>query len=214
MILSSTLTGRRFLSAATLELSLARPDSFSFEAGQSLRLFHAGAERDYTMISGPREPGLTLLVRLVPDGKVSSFLAEAPLGTPLRCSGPLGRLLFRPSDRGPVFVATGTGIAPFVSMVRSGVRGFTVLYGVRTPEELHYEDELARAADRLVACLSRGVSAGPNRFPGRVTGFVRSHLPAGAYDFYLCGRGEMIRDVTYLVDERFPGSRVFSEPFF
>ena len=39
-------------------------------------------------------------------------------------------------------------------------------------------------------------------------------LARRAYDFYLCGREEMIRDVTLLVDEAFPGSRVYAEIFF
>jgi ferredoxin-NADP reductase len=47
-----------------------------------------------------------------------------------------------------------------------------------------------------------------------VSEYVKSHLPARAYDFYLCGNENMVRDVTYLVDERFPGSRVYTEIFF
>ena len=51
-------------------------------------------------------------------------------------------------------------------------------------------------------------------FHGRVTDYLRDKLPVTAYDFYLCGRREMIRDVTLLVDERFPGSHIYTEPFY
>jgi NAD(P)H-flavin reductase len=102
-------------------------------------------------------------------------------------------------------------------MVRSGVRGFLLLHGVREPEELYYEELFRAAADEVVPCLT-GHGAGrrprPEAFSGRVTAYVEAHLPRKAYDFYLCGREEMIRDVTLLVDEAFPGSRVYAEIFF
>jgi NAD(P)H-flavin reductase len=49
---------------------------------------------------------------------------------------------------------------------------------------------------------------------GRVSDYLEAHLPDGAYDFYLCGRQDMIRDVTLLVDEKFPGSLVYAETFY
>lgn len=52
-----------------------------------------------------------------------------------------------------------------------------------------------------------------NAFRGRVTEYLSRSFQAGAYDFYLCGRSEMVRDVTFLVDELFPGSHVYSEVF-
>jgi benzoate/toluate 1,2-dioxygenase reductase subunit len=44
--------------------------------------------------------------------------------------------------------------------------------------------------------------------------FLEKNLIPGRYDFYLCGRREMIRDVTFLVDEKFPGALVFTETFY
>ena len=53
-----------------------------------------------------------------------------------------------------------------------------------------------------------------NSILGRVTEYLDQHLTPGTYDFYLCGRSEMIRDVTLLIDERFPGSLVYTELFY
>jgi ferredoxin-NADP reductase len=110
-----------------------------------------------------------------------------------------------------VFVATGTGIAPFVSMVKSGCKGFTLLHGVPTSAELYYGESFRAAAFRYVPCLSEENAAGA--FSGRVTEWVRTHLAPGSYDFYLCGRREMVRDVTSLVDEGYLASRVYAEIF-
>jgi NAD(P)H-flavin reductase len=102
-------------------------------------------------------------------------------------------------------------------MVRAGVRDFLLLHGVRDPEELYYASLFRGPATRVVPCLTGREPEDkplPDAFVGRVTAYVHGRLPRKAYDFYLCGRGEMIRDVTLLVDEAFPGSRVYSEIFF
>ena len=206
-----------WLSANTFELRLARPEGFAFRAGQHIRLQSQGLERDYSLTSGPEDTPLALLIRHVPEGALTPFLASLEPGAEIAFSGPRGHFAFRPSDRPAVFVATGTGIAPFSAMVRSGARDFLLLHGVRAAEDLYYEDLFRAAAGEVVPCLT-GLGAGqsprPGVFPGRVTAYLEANLPQGAYDFYLCGREEMIRDVTLLVDEAFPGSRVYAEIFF
>ncbi len=91
-----------------------------------------------------------------------------------------------------------------------------MLHGVRAPAELYYQSLLRRASKRFIPCLSGVTPAAGlphNAFRGRVTEYLKSHLDIGAYDFYLCGRSEMVRDVTFLIDELFPGSFVYSEIF-
>jgi NAD(P)H-flavin reductase len=102
-------------------------------------------------------------------------------------------------------------------MVRSGVRDFLLLHGVRAAEDLYYEDLFRAAAAEVVPCLTGhggGQLPRPEAFYGRVTAYLEKNLTRNPYDFYLCGREEMIRDVTLLVDEAFPGSRVYAEIFF
>jgi NAD(P)H-flavin reductase len=147
-------------------------------------------------------------------GGVSAQLARAGSGTPMTFTGPHGYFTFKTSTRPAVFVATGTGIAPFCAMAGSGVRGFTLLHGVKTTAGLYYREFILTRAAAYVACLSADRTSGPAQFSGRVTDYIRSRLPQRAYDFYLCGRQDMIRDVTLLVDERFDGSFVYSEIFY
>jgi NAD(P)H-flavin reductase len=211
------LLGRHWLSDITFEIELSRPASFEFQPGQSIRIRHQQLERDYSLISDPVEPTLTLCIRNVQDGSLTPHLAKAEVGGRISCTGPHGYFTFRPSNRPPLFIATGTGIAPFVSMVRSGVKGFTLLHGVQEPSELYYETLFRTASKSYVACLSRSVSELPESktiFKGRVTDYLEGNFPSGMYDFYLSGRIEMVRDVTHLVDERFPGSMVYTEIFY
>lgn len=208
------LVQRKRVSEETFEIRVRRPRDFAFQAGQHIRLTDEKWERDYSMVSAPDADHLDLYIRQIAGGKLSVLLAEAEMGTLLRFSGPHGYLVFRPSSRAAVFVATGTGIAPFLSMIRSGVSGFTLLHGVRHLTELYGASFARSRAGLYVPCVTRESSESVGEadiFPGRVTEYLGSRFPPGAYDFYVCGGPEMIRDITFLADERFPGSLVYSE---
>jgi benzoate/toluate 1,2-dioxygenase reductase subunit len=211
------LKSRRWLSNQVFEIELKRPEGFSFRAGQSIRVRCTETERDYFLVSSPDEAFLTLCILLSPQGKVSSCLAATEPGSVIEFTGPHGDFAFVPSTREKVFVATGIGIAPFVSMVRSGVEGFTVLHGVSSPHELYYEDCFDRRGVRYVPCVPKGSFQECGRqglFPGSVTDYLAGELPRGEYDFYLCGDEAMVLDVYSVVDDLFLGSRVYSEIFF
>ena len=213
-IYSTTLLQRRRLSSRTVEIRLAKPPAFEFEAGQWIRLILKDVERDYSLVSVPGDQELCLCIRVFRRGGVSSELSEAPIGSQFRFTGPGGYFTFKPSARPAVFIATGTGVAPFCSMIRSGATGVTLLHGVTSASELYYKSIFQSAAKLYVPCLSEIGESSGEYFQGRVTDFLQTHLAPGLYDFYLCGRREMIRDVTFLVDEKFSGSYIYSEIFY
>jgi len=209
------LVSRNLITEKTLELRLRRPADFTFSPGQRIRIIHERGERDYSPISSPRDPHLALLVGVVEGGVLSPVLAAAEIGMSFLFTGPHGYFVWLPSPRPAIFVATGTGVAPFISMARAGAKGFTLIHGVKRMEELYERPLLQEAAAAYVPCLSMaapGVEAGV--FEGRVTHYLRSRLNPGVYDFYLSGRNDMIREVTLIADERFPGSSVYAEAFY
>ncbi len=214
---SITLLNRNWLSNVTFELTFSRPPQFDYVPGQRIRLAHLDVARDYSLISIPRDPELVIHLRKITNGILTPVLAGLPNGCKLTATGPFGYFNWHISSRPAVFVATGTGIAPFVAFVRSGARPLLILHGVASLEEIHYQDELAAGAETYWPCLSpasRATGSDRNLFQGRVTTYLTEHLPKAIYDFYLCGRGDMIREVTLLVDRHFPGSHVFSEMFY
>jgi benzoate/toluate 1,2-dioxygenase reductase subunit len=211
------LISRHWLSKKAFEIELSRPSGFQFTAGQTIRFLHGDIERYYSLISAPSDPTLALCVRIIEGGNFTPILATADIGTRFKLTGPYGYFTFNASPRPPVFVATGTGIAPFVSMARSGVRDFTLLHGVSFVEDLYYERLFRDTTNNYVPCIS-GPASDPRKLPGKFQGwvsdYIRKKLSRAEYDFYLCGRDEMVRDVTLLIDECFPGSRMFVEVFF
>ena len=211
---ASELIERRWLSNKSFEITLTRPESFAYLPGQWIRLIHHSVERDYSLVSSPADPDLALCIRNIEGGILSPGLSNAPVGSCFNFNGPHGYFTFRPSTRPAVFVATGTGLAPYVSMARSGVTGFILLHGVRSAEDLYYASVLKSAAKQYIPCISEADRSPDGCFRGHVSDYLRKNLAPQPYDFYLCGRGEMIRDVTFLVDEIFPGSLIFTEVFY
>ena len=117
------------------------------------------------------------------------------------------------SDDAPfVFVATGTGIAPCRSFVRShpGLE-LNVIHGVPERSALHYAGEF-KSTDYL-PCLSRETC--PDGFRGRVTDYVRGRaFPQDAH-FYLCGAFEMISEVSDLLEGRgVSPESIFTETYY
>ena len=133
------LLQRRWLTKNAFEIELTRPPSFEFKPGQTIRFLHESLERYYSLLSTPDDSNLTLCVCHVPQGDFSPLLANAEIGFQFKLTGPHGYFTFKSSSRKPVFIATGTGIAPFVSFARSGITDFTLLHQAISADELYYQ---------------------------------------------------------------------------
>ena len=68
---SGELMDRRWLSKQVFEITLKRPEGFSFRAGHSIRVRCMETERDYCLVSSPEDPFLVLCILHLPQGKVS-----------------------------------------------------------------------------------------------------------------------------------------------
>ncbi len=90
-----------------------------------------------------------------------------------------------------------------------GDRGKTSLFSGERVAKNHGRIEAYGDVDELNSLIGALIAALPQTLQE-----VRDELPVKAYDFYLCGCREMIRDVTLLVDERFPCSYIYTELFY
>jgi len=208
---------RRWLSDNAFEIELTRPPALEFAPGQAIRVIHDSIERYYSLISTPQDSTLRICVYHIPRGSLSPVLAAAEIGASIRITGPHGYFTFSTSGRTPVFAATGTGIAPFVSMGRSGMSDFILLHEVELAEDFYYQDLFLNIASSYTPCLSAPATADsslPGIFHGSAADFIKNRLAPGVYDFYLCGKREMTSRITLLADELFPGSNVFREVFY
>ena len=204
------LVRKKQLTSHVVELGFRRPAALTYRPGQHIRLHHGNISRDYTPVSLPGEEIVRICVS--PVARFSAYLSGCDTGAQFKASGPYGHFTYRPSDRPAVFIGTGTGVAPFAAFVRSGIFCDLILHGGRQTEDLIYQNTLKTGCRTYIPCITRA-AADNTSFQGRVTDYLASRLSPDPYQFYLCGRREMILDAMDIIDERFPDARVFTERF-
>ena len=213
---ASPLVSTREIAPGILEVRMARPAGFRFLPGQFVRFVVDDYQRDYTIVSQPDAQTIDFCIALVEEGRFSHTIGKTKPGKRFHFSGPHGHFIFQKSAHRPVFVATGTGVAPFVAFCRSGAKDALLLHGVATSDQLIYRYLLESCLYSYIPCISGAFekkSPPEGAFAGRVTAYLEKMLASDIYDFYLCGHRAMIRDVTALIDDRFGGSRLFIENF-
>ncbi len=188
---------------------------FPFVPGQfvSLKRDFDGREltRAYSIASAPDGNRFSLCLNRIEQGMFSNYLFDLQPGAELEVAEPLGYFTLRHPERPALFVATGTGVAPFRSMLlhhlseSAGSR--TLLLGCRYVDGLLYSDELEELA-RQHSHFSfwPTVTRPDDRWAGR-TGRVQAHLDVALggrpdVDVYICGLKEMVDQVRALLKQK------------
>jgi ferredoxin-NADP reductase/ferredoxin len=181
-----------------------------FQAGQYIALvLEIGAirtSRPYSISSAPNQTGYyDITVRRVEGGLVSSYLLdEVKRGDILESSGPAGNFYHNPlfHSRSMVCLAGGSGITPFMSMIREVVecgldRTVYLLYGNKGLEDAIFHDVLHDISERFENIHYLPVIENPpDGYEGHA-GLITGNLIAGTLGdlrdktFYLCGPQEM-----------------------
>ena len=172
---------------------------FDFIPGQVVKiaLDIETAPRIYSICSGNREPEVHILFNIKEGGVLTPKLAPLIPGEKILVSQPYGS--FVTTREKAVFIATGTGIAPFYSMLVSGFRNFVkIIHGVRYLSQFYFEDEFeAAAAEKYIRCCSREISC--NSFHGRVTDYLKENEIFTDAKYYICGQALMVVEVRDLL---------------
>lgn len=208
------LTGNEEISPGVHVISWKR--TVDFIPGQVVKItLNSSIEpRIYSICSGNHEAEMRVLFNIKEDGELSPRLAACIPGETILLSKPYGS--FHGTDHPAFWIATGTGIAPFYSMFRSGQsENKQLLHGVRHLNQFYFEDELEWAmGDRYVRCCSQEKSC--NVFPGRVSEYLKNYeyLPP-EYLYYLCGKALMVVELRDLLIERgIPYDNIIAEIYF
>lgn len=188
-------------------------EQFAFTPGQFISVVHHAEGKEVTRaysIASPRVPGnrFSLCLNLVTGGLISPFLFSLKAGDEIQIGEPLGYFTLRHPGHHVLFVATGTGIAPFRSMLLDHLPRFesriTLLFGARYAYGLLYRDELERlSAQHDHFNLLTTITRPDDTWHGRI-GRVQAHLDEAlqlassdpdTLDIYICGLKEMVDDV-------------------
>ena len=110
--------------------------------------------RAYSIASPPENGRIVFCLNRVREGFMSNHLCNLAEGSTITFQGPFGNFILHPPMRDTIFIATGTGIAPFRSMLqwlladpeRHQGKELWLLFGARTKGDLYYADEFNRLA--------------------------------------------------------------------
>jgi len=188
---------------AALEVRFEIDQAPVFLPGQYVNIGIPGSEqtRSYSFSSLPGERHASFLIKQVPGGLMSAWLGRAQPGEKLSMTGPLGSFYLRPVTRPLLFLAGGTGLAPFLSMLevlaeRNERQPISLVYGVSRDQDLVMLEALQEFRARLpnfsfVTCVSDPQTQHPRQ------GYVTQHLAPGMLnegnvDVYLCGPPPMV----------------------
>lgn len=215
----ATVTHRREVAAGLIAIRLLPVEPIRFVPGQYVTVALPGdagrlRERPYSLVSAPHEGELELFVELVPGGLLTPSLhALDEGGTVLVRRAAKGRFRLDVQAGRPhhFCCATVTGVAPYVSFVRSLAAGgqapgsVTVLHAASLPRELGYDGELTALTTRhpwlsYIPTVSRPwLAADWAGERGRIEDVLRKHLDSNGWraedtTVYLCGHPQMIRN--------------------
>ena len=231
------VTERRVITGELWIVRLRTESKITFTSGQyvtiGLPLGGKLIERPYSVASSPCDRELEFFLEVVPGGKLSPQLHEVPVGGEVQVRpSAKGRFLLdtRSGNRNHFMVATVTGVAPFVSMVRAlteqGVaapENILMLHSASVSRELAYQAELARRAEQAgwfhyVPTISRPWLDPPWQGErGRAEDVARKYLDESGFEppsttAYLCGNPHMIRNMEGILERAgFPQESVKRE---
>ncbi|HYX07274.1 MAG TPA: FAD-binding oxidoreductase [Bacteroidales bacterium] len=212
---TTTIKEIKKLTESTFIVRMDRLD-LDFRAGQYLRvgLPNSIQMREYSIYSGENDDYLEILVKEILDGEVSQKLCHLKPGDALNFEGPFGFFGISEKDlqeKKFLFVASGTGVAPFHSFVRSYKNmDYFVLHGVRTVEEAYGRQTYNQ--DRYFLCTTKDKAGS---FNGRVTDFLIKNRLDPEMLVYLCGNSNMIYDAYEILQTKgFSRDQIFTEAYF
>jgi ferredoxin--NADP+ reductase len=202
-----------------------------FKAGQFVRLqlplpvdgLPQFIAKSYSLLNAPDDPIAEVFFNIVPNGKLSTALAQLQLGDRLEISQPANGFFVLdevPQAAQLWMIATGTGLGPYLSILKTAqawqrFEQIVLVHGVPLVAELAYQDLITSLLEQhpqqfqYVSCVTR--ENNPNGLNGRVT----TNLQAGALEqvtglsinpqdsqIMLCGNHAMLDEMKVLLAQR------------
>ena len=214
-----------------------RADIGDFKPGQfvrvALELDGEIVARPYSLVNSPGEPEFEIFFNIVAEGPLTPRLAAMRQGDVIRVAKkPYGFLTIVevPAAKHLWMIATGTGVGPFVSILKTGEAGqryekVVLAYSVRTAQELAYLDVIAEAGNKYQQQLSFIPLVTREQLEGAINKRVTDAIVSGELEqqagismspedshVMICGNSAMITDVMELLKSRNMRKHLRREP--
>ena len=191
--------------------------NIAFNAGQffSIGIPNMLINREYSVCSGENDNYLEFLIREISDGILSKELKKLNKNDEVKVLGPYGNFYLKEMDYNKkyIFIASGTGIAPFMSLIKTYPDlNYKIYHGIRFNEDSIKE----LYNDKYMKFISREKIDEKNCFNGRLSEYFNfiSEEDKNSYAF-LCGNSLMVTDIyDRLIKNNFKAENIFTEIFF
>ena len=208
-----------------IEVTLRLPPTanFKFLEGQYLDILWNSLRRSYSIASTANQKEVTLLIKRFENGKMSDYwFNQAKENDLLRIEGPKGTFFLRDSSMPLIFLATGTGIAPIISVLESldaneefkQKQSITVYWGNRYPEEFIWQPRFKKLDVTFVKVCSK-----PDQDWLEDVGYVQDialekQLNIVGSAVYACGSNAMIQSSkAKFIKAGLPENQFYSDAF-
>lgn len=217
-----------------LEFEIQERKTLNFQAGQYmiLKIQQKDGEvlrRMYSIASTSKTntKQFSLIIKILPEGIAGKYFTYLQIGDISDFQGPAGIFKLENRQKPIIFLATGTGIAPFISMINTHQanilknKQFKLIWGLKNYNEiclLPYFDEIKNINSKFEykICLSRETEKIFDYISlGRINNYLDSIKDQlTAYDYYICGNGSVVETLkSHLYNNQIPKEQVFFERY-
>ena len=214
---TATVKHASWITPTIRDITLCLPTRATWEPGQYALVRVAPYQwRPYSLAT-PSGRTARLLVDVRTKGMGASWASATAPGDDVDLELPYGHWLVT-TDRGTteaeaphrrIFIATGTGIAPFLAAFEPGRRDDDILIVGCSRTEDDLTGRAGTPLPRLIRCVSR--EAAPGTFHGRITDYLNAEGIDPQATYYVCGSAHIVRDISRIIQAR--GARVSYETF-
>lgn len=198
--------------------------NLNFVPGQhfSLSIPNKSINREYSSYTANNSNEIGFLIRRVEGGIMTNLLDQMEVGEKINIYGPYGSFILNEkqiSEKKIIFIASGTGVAPFVSIVESfNLKNYELFLGVRTREDIPDAEKFDQS--KCYNCISRDkMIIQNNHYKGRITDNLDKLDFITDFEnsiYMICGNSFMISDVYDMLvnDKKVNPNNIITESFF
>ncbi len=205
------------LSGNVKHLKISVQKDFEFIPGQYISIIMDDKSkgrklrRPYSIVSTNKEAKkgyIELCIKILEKGNITLLINKLKIGDKIECLGPLGdfRINDQSKNKNIIFISTGVGIAPFMSMIPEILdksdKKITLITGYKSEKDMLYNKEIKSLEKKYNNFFNYTIlSESDSGKGGRVQELVEKHFDKNA-DYYICGLMEMISSVRLLLNKK------------
>lgn len=205
---------------ANLILRVEKKDKF-FNPGQffSVGMPDLPINREYSVSNSSDDDFIEFIVRYVNEGTLTPYLFDSKIGDKLKILGAYGEFYLEnfDLDKEYIFFGTGTGVAPFISIIKSHkLKKFKIYHGVREVKDA-INDSILNLDNYELYVTREEIKKSDNIHQGRINKYFDEIMKDYNKNqlFFLCGNSLMVSEIhELLIKKQIDNDKIFTEIFF